>query len=89
MIDCKRYIVLAGLYYHPRNWGEQYYGEYDTIEEAMHQAYTLCVGYKFYYDWFEVIDLETKRVVASSDPKWNDVQPKPRVKVKGIVNETK
>ena len=88
MIDCKRYIVLAGLYYHPRKWGEQYACECDTLEEAAEYAHNLVVGYEFYYDWFEIIDLETKRIVLSSDPKWNDIQPKPRVKVKGIIHET-
>lgn len=86
MIDCKRYIILAGLYYHPCKWNEQFYGEFDTIEEAMHQAHILCVGYEFYYNWVEVVDLETKKIVIN--PKWNDIQPNPRVKIKGKINES-
>ena len=65
MIKVKRYIVLAGLKYHPRKWTENYEHEFDELIEACEHANQLLHGFEFYFDWFEVIDLKTKTIVES------------------------
>lgn len=87
MVECKRYIVLAGLYYHPRSWGEQYSRSFDSLDEAKSWARDLCCGYSFYNDWFEIVDLTNMHVVDSSKTDWNK-QPKLRVKAKGKISES-
>jgi len=82
VIECKRFIVLAGLYHHPRSWVEQYSNEFDTLDEAKIWVAQLFNGYSFYYDWFEIVDLKTKRVTVSSKSGWDKPQQD-----QGIANE--
>lgn len=55
----KKFLVFACDTYYPRGgWGD-YYGVYDTFEDAL----KACIVAKGVYDTVEVVDTDTMKVV--------------------------
>lgn len=65
MIMILRYIVLAGSKYYPSRWND-YRGEFATQEAAVQAAKDFVHQDDDYSPWWQVVDLMTKEVVASS-----------------------
>lgn len=47
----KRYLLISGLQYYPSRGTGDWYGTYDTEEEALKVALSLKT------DWYDIIDL--------------------------------
>jgi len=64
MSSPKRFLVFAGEYYYPSEGWRDFRGDFDTIEEANHEASRLALdpgerNGKTLLDWSQVVDLET------------------------------
>lgn len=60
----KRFLVFAGEYYYPNEGWRDFRGDFDTIEEANHEAARLALDPdslrgRTILDWSQVVDLET------------------------------
>lgn len=62
MIMILRYMVIAGDYDTPYHWDSMYAGEFATVEAAVAQGRAMVGNGS--EDYYEVIDLMTKKVVA-------------------------
>jgi hypothetical protein len=60
-IHHKRFLLFAGACKHPvGGWGD-FRGAYDTMEDA------ISVGDALDKDWYDVVDLRTHKIVATSE----------------------
>lgn len=62
-----RYMALVGDWDTPYRWDSMYAGEFATIEAAVEAAKAKIL--KESDDWYEIIDLMTKKVVIEGDRK--------------------
>lgn len=63
----KRYLLFAGARDWPRGgWGD-FQGSYDDPNDAEYDAKGLDDYGSWEYDWYEVVDVATGRVVAGRD----------------------
>lgn len=67
MIMISRYIALVGDWDTPYNWDSMYAGEFATVEEAVKATKEKILEEGD--DYWEVIDLMSKKVVAEGDRK--------------------
>lgn len=52
----KKYILFCGEYGTESHGWVDFVGDFDTIEEAMEK---IC------FDWYQIVDTETKRIVKN------------------------
>lgn len=62
----KRFVVFRGDYYYPSGGWDDFAASFDTVEEALEFTRTPNVVNRIvlHYDWYQIIDLNTGKVVA-------------------------
>lgn len=56
----KRYLVFAGYNYYPIGGWEDFYGAFETVEEAKD---ALLKEKSYYREWWHIVDLEINQIV--------------------------
>jgi hypothetical protein len=62
----RRYCIFAGPDYYPSGGWHDFRLSRDTLEEAKKAAEELSSGDGFTLDWWQIFDLQERRVVAQS-----------------------
>ena len=62
----RRFCVFAGNDYYPSGGWHDFRASRDTLEEAMRAAEELSSGEGWTLDWWQIFDLQERRVVAQS-----------------------
>ena len=62
----RRYCIFAGLDYYPSGGWHDFRASRDTLREAVQAAEELSTGDGFTLDWWQIFDMDQRRVVAQS-----------------------
>lgn len=71
-----KYMLFAGSTYYARGGMNDYYGLFNTVEEAVANVDNIKLDYHETPDWYQVVNAASLEVVLCDGVAYNTLEPK-------------